>query len=644
MKSRLFGKPIDPFKSDIMKKTALVSFFAWIGLGADGLSSSCYGPEQAYIALGQYPALTLFVALGMVVSIFIIALSYNQVIELFPSGGGGYKVASQLLGPMAGVVSGSALIVDYVLTIAISTASGADAIYSFFPASIHFTKLPLEFLIILIFIFMNLRGAKESIRLVMPLFLAFVITHLALIIDGIATHSQSMVAVTQKSYQEAHTLSHHVGFLLMLAFILHAYSLGSGTYTGIEAVSNNVNKLVEPRVKTGKLTMLYMAVSLSVVAGGITLLYMLWHVTPRPYETLNAVVFSDILGKSHLAHVGLIIALMLEGGILFVAANTGFLAGPNVLANMAADNWLPRRFQLLSSRLVNSQGIIFYGVAALIILLLSDGKVGWLVVLYSINVFITFSLTTLGMFSYWLSNRENTRQWWTKCAMSLLGFMLTSFVLCVVLVSKFFEGGYFTIIVTCMVIAFCYFVRRHYSWVGRELRQRNRESVPPLSDIPCEEIPIRTEEKTAIILISDKVTGMHCLHWILKHFPETFSNFVFIGVGQVDIKSFSGKRALKRMNKEVNERLQYFVTYCHQKKLAATFYTDYGSDVVEHLVGLCHITREKFPNHMFFASQMTFQKDTWFKRFLHNGVTYILERKLHTMGDEILLLPLHLSF
>src|SRR3990167_8413362 len=166
-----FGKPIDPFKSGLMKKTALISFFAWIGLGADALSSSCYGPEQSYLALGNYPDLTLFVALGTILSIFVIAISYNQVIELFPSGGGGYKVSSQLLGSTAGVISGSALIVDYILTIAISTASGADALYSFLPHSWLFTELPAELLVIGFLIFLNLRGMKESIRVVMPLFL-----------------------------------------------------------------------------------------------------------------------------------------------------------------------------------------------------------------------------------------------------------------------------------------------------------------------------------------------------------------------------------------------------------------------------------------------------------------------------------------
>lgn len=642
MKFRWIGKPIDPFKVDLMKKTALIAFFAWVGLGADALSSSCYGPEQSYLALGRYPDLTLFVALGTILSIFVIALSYNQVIELFPSGGGGYKVSSQLLGSFAGVVSGSALIVDYVLTIAISIASGADALYSFVPKDLLFTKMPLEFAVIALFIFLNLRGVKESIKVVMPLFLGFVITHLALISYGIAARSRSMADVTHQSFHQAHLLAGHVGMLMMLAFILHAYSIGSGTYTGIEAVSNNVNKLVEPRVKTGKMTMLYMAISLAVVAGGITLLYMLWHVHPEKGKTLNAVVFADILGNSPLAHVSLILTLVFEAAILFVAANTGFLAGPTVLANMAADNWLPRRFQLLSNRLVNSQGIVFYGIAALIILMLSDGKVSWLVVLYSINVFITFSLTTLGMFRYWISIRENTLQWWTKCGMSLMGFLLTSFVLCVVITSKFFEGGYFTIIVTCVVISFCYFVRRHYRWVGRELRQRNRELLPPLGDAVIDDIAIDPQQKTAIVFVSGKVLGMHCLLWILKHFPNYFSNFVFISVGQVDIKSFSGKRALKRMTKEVDETLNYFVTYCQQKNIAATSYAEYGSDLIEQLVTLCQTSGKKYPDHMFFASQMSFQKDTWFKRFLHNGVTYVLQRRLHALGDEILLIPMPL--
>ena len=165
----------------------------------------------------------------------------------------------------------------------------------------------------------------------------------------------------------------------------------------------------------------------------------------------------------------------------------------------------------------------------------------------------------------------------------------------------------------------------------------------PLAPVFAQEPPLQPQEKTAIVFVTDKVMGMHCLSWILKHFPHYFKNFIFISAGQVDIKSFSGKRALKRMTKEVEETLDYFVTYCHQQNLAAESFTDFGSDLVEQVMTLCENAGKKYPSHMYFASQMSFTKDSWFRRFLHNGLTYVLERRLHAMGDEILLLPITLT-
>lgn len=645
MRFKFIGKPLDPFKPGFFKKTALLSFLAWIGLGADGLSSSCYGPEQSYLALGTHGPLALFIALGVIFSVFIIAISYNQVVELFPSGGGGYKVATQILGPIPGVVSGSALIVDYVLTIAISAASGADAIYSFLPASWIHTKLILEFAIIIGLIILNLRGMKESIKLLLPIFLGFFITHVIIIIYGAATHGAHISTVTARAIHEAHGLAGSMGIFLMLAFILHAFSLGSGTYTGIEAVSNNVNKLAEPRVKTGKVTMLYMAISLSLIAGGITLLYMLFHVAPMKGQTLNAVVFEDILGHSHFGHLSLIVVLLLEAGILIVASNTGFLAGPMVLANMASDNWLPRRFRLLSSRLVNSQGLLFYGIAALLILFFSRGKVAYLVILYSINVFITFTLTTLSMATHWFRNRKIEQRWLTRFILSSIGFVLTAFILIVTLMSKFWEGGFITLILTALLILFCMMVRRHYARVGRILRDLNRTMAPPVSSTTEGKITLQPQYKTAVILLNnDKALAMHCLNWIQKHFAGQFVNYVFICVGQVDVKSFKGQRALKQMTKDVNERLSYFIDYCHYKGLPATSYSAYGSDVVEKIFELCQVVGKDFPDHLYFGCHLSFKKDTWFKRLLHNGVTYVLQRKLNANGDEMLLLPIQLDF
>ena len=177
LRESLLGKPLDPFSGDTRKHVALVAFLAWVGLGADGLSSACYGPEEAFLALGVHTPLSLYLAAMTAVTVFVIALAYNQVIELFPSGGGGYKVATRLLGDHAGLVSGSALVVDYVLTIAISVASGVDALFSLLPPSLGAIKLGLDVALTIGLLYLNLRGMKESIRFLLPIFIGFVVTH-----------------------------------------------------------------------------------------------------------------------------------------------------------------------------------------------------------------------------------------------------------------------------------------------------------------------------------------------------------------------------------------------------------------------------------------------------------------------------------
>lgn len=170
LKNVIIGRARSPQDRTIFHKLSLVAFFAWIGLGADGLSSSCYGPEEAFRALQGHYSLSLFVAIGTVLTIFVISASYSQIIELFPSGGGGYHVASKLLSPTCGMISGCALIVDYVLTITVSIASGADAIFSFLPAELQYYKLPFAVTGIVFLTLLNLRGVKEAVLPLMPTF------------------------------------------------------------------------------------------------------------------------------------------------------------------------------------------------------------------------------------------------------------------------------------------------------------------------------------------------------------------------------------------------------------------------------------------------------------------------------------------
>src|SRR5215510_9715263 len=173
LRTLFFGKAKDPLAPDVFHRVSLVAFLAWVGLGSDGLSSSCYGPEEAFRALGSHTFLALILALLMAVTVFVISASYSQIIELFPSGGGGYLVATKLLGRYAGLTAGSALLVDYVLTIAISIASGADAIFSFLPLAAQDYKILASTFAIVVLILLNLRGVKESVAVLVPVFLIF---------------------------------------------------------------------------------------------------------------------------------------------------------------------------------------------------------------------------------------------------------------------------------------------------------------------------------------------------------------------------------------------------------------------------------------------------------------------------------------
>ncbi len=173
VKTAIVGHPHDPHDNRLFHKLSLIAFFAWVGLGADALSSSSYGPEEAFLALHGHVYLGIFVALASAITIFVISASYSQIIELFPSGGGGYLVATKLLSPKAGMVSGCALLVDYVLTITISIAAGAAAVFSFLPAAWYHYRLLLAVAGVIFLIVLNLRGVKESVVPLVPIFLIF---------------------------------------------------------------------------------------------------------------------------------------------------------------------------------------------------------------------------------------------------------------------------------------------------------------------------------------------------------------------------------------------------------------------------------------------------------------------------------------
>ena len=518
LRERFIGKPLNPLNPDTRKHMVLVAFLAWVGLGADGLSSSNYGPEEAFLALGSHTQLGLYLALATALTVFIIAMAYNQVIELFPSGGGGYKVATKLLGSHTGLVSGAALVIDYVLTIAISVASGVDALFSLLPHGMQNFKLAAAVVLLLLLIILNLRGMKESIKILMPIVVGFFLTHAFLISYGIYAHAEGLPALIPDTIKETTTLAQQMGWIFVASLFLRAYSLGGGTYTGIEAVSNNVNMLAEPRVRTGKLTMFFMAFSLAFTAGGIIVLYLLWDVKHVDGMTLNAVTFDAIIATwgmpNWLSGTTLLVVLVLEALLLFVAANTGFLGGPAVMANMAADSWVPHHFRQLSSRLVTQNGIIVMGVSALLILIWTKGSVSLLVVLYSINVFLTFTLSLLGLSVHWWSDRRSVRNWKRRLALSLLGLTVSFSILLITLIEKFSDGGWVTVLITSLVVIFCLLIHKHYEKTRLKLREIEKIFAQSIKSGSCLPKKLDAELPTAVIMVDEKSRCGHTYHHV----------------------------------------------------------------------------------------------------------------------------------
>jgi len=650
----LFGGKRHATDPHVFHKLSLVAFLAWVGLGADGISSACYGPSEAFQALGKHYHLAIILALMTAVTVFIISASYKHIIELFPAGGGGYLVASKLLSPGVGAVSGCALVVDYVLTIITSVASGADAVFSLLPPEYYKYKLIAASAIVFVLIILNLRGVKESVLPIVPVFLLFLATHAIAIIVAVVKHVGDVPVLVHETTVEFQSSMSTLGFWGVCLLLLHAYSLGGGTYTGIEAVSNGLPVLREPRVQTGKRTMNYMAFSLAFIGGGLFIGYLVFRLAQPPAgKTLNAVLFEELAGSWPGGRAFVMVALASEALILLVAAQTGFLDGPRVLSNMAADGWMPNRFALLSDRLVTQNGILLMGVASLVLLWVSGGRVEFLLVLYAINVFVTFTLSQLGMVKHWWEVRHTHPRWLRCLLINGIGLLLTGFILVITVCLKFHDGGWLTILITGSLVAVAFVIKRHYKHTRHLLKRLDallmEAAQPAAMPVPGTDHPVTpvvpptasSKDKTAVILVNGfGGLGLHALFGVQRIFRGYFKNFVFIQVGIVDAGQFKGVEEIKNLETTVVDGLDRYVEYMRAHGYNATHFHSLGTDIVEEVEKLAVLVSEHFPNNVVFASQLVFPRETLWTRFLHNYTAFAIQKRLYQRGMPLLILPI----
>jgi amino acid transporter len=648
VKTLLVGKPLDLGDSRVFRHVSLVAFLAWVGLGADGLSSSCYGPSEAFHHLHGHHHLAIFLALATMFTVVVISLCYTHIIEAFPSGGGGYLVASKMLGRPFGVVSGCALVVDYVLTVTTSIAAASDALMGLAGPEMQGWKMPLATGAILLLIVLNLRGVKESVTILLPIFLVFLVTHAILIAGSIGLHLTSLGRVFEEVQTEVqrNVADPKMGLFGMIGILLYAYSLGAGTYTGIEAVSNSMPVMREPKVATAQRTMIYMAISLALTAGGLMLAYLLLGIVlpENPTVTMNQLLTEKFVSEIGLPRwLGLafiLITMISEGAILFVAAQAGFIDGPRVLANMAHDSYVPHWFGSLSERLAAHNGILLIGGAALAALWATDGQVSTLLVMYSINVFLTFSLSMIGMSAHWWQLRGKDKLWWRRFALFAFGTAMCLSILAVTVYYKFEEGGWRTIAVTSLFAGTCFVINRYYKGVTKKLKGLDES----LGTIEIKGEPNLTppdpNEHTAVILVGGySGLGVHTLLNSVRFVPNHFKNMIFISVGVVDSGNFKGAEEVDHLRRYTESSLEKYVDLARRLGFPSRAYLSIGTDVVDELEQLCRAVHRDFPKSVVFAGQLVFQRETWYGALLHNQTAYSLQRRLQWDGVPMVILP-----
>lgn len=439
---------------------------------SDALSSSAYATEEILLVLilAGSVALTnsLPIALLIALLIGIVTLSYRQTIQAYPGGGGAYIVSLQNLGRPAGLVAGAALLVDYVLTVSVSTAAGVAAVTSAVP-DLHDVKVPIGVAVIVLLTIGNLRGIREagSIFAIPTYFFIFSMGAVLLIGFGKVIAGDAPGTITEAAPPHEFTEAQQ-GLTLFL--LMRAFSSGCAALTGIEAISNGVPAFKSPEVSNARATMAWMAGILTVLFLGITFLTSRFGFVPNENETIVSELGRTVLGENVL-YYGYQVA---TATVLFLAANTSYSAFPPLGANLAKDHFLPRHFGFRGDRLAYSNGILILSAAAIALLVAFNAEVSKLIPLYALGVFVSFTLSQTGMVIH--LRREKLEGWKWAVAISGLGAVATFIVAVVIGVSKFTAGAYISIIMMAVLMAMFALIRRHYDWYERVVAITDEEA------------------------------------------------------------------------------------------------------------------------------------------------------------------------
>nr|WP_191566003.1 APC family permease [Metabacillus idriensis] len=459
-----------PLKSTELGEQKLNKKKALAILSSDALSSVAYGPEQILLVLVTVSAVAFWysipIAVGVVFLLTALILSYRQIIYAYPHGGGAYDVSKENLGENAGLIAGGSLLVDYILTVAVSVSAGTDAITSALPGLHDYNVMIASILVVFITI-LNLRGITESASiLAYPVYL-FVLALFILIGVGI------FKIITGDVSPDLHAPIGTPVAGISLFLLLRAFASGSSALTGVEAISNAIPNFKDPGPKNAVRTLMAMGLLLAILFSGIVFLAYYFGIAPKHEETVVSQIAAETFGRNFMYY-------FIQGTtamILVLAANTGYSAFPLLAFNLAKDKYIARMFTMRGDRLGYSNGIITLGVTSILLIVIFKGQTEQLIPLYAVGVFIPFTLSQTGMLVKWL--REKPKGWPVKLAINLTGALISFLVMMMFFITKFSQVWAVLIFLPLIVLGF-HRIKKHYVAVGDQLRLTTCEPIKPI--------------------------------------------------------------------------------------------------------------------------------------------------------------------
>ena len=604
VKQFVFGKtlPTSAHAEERLTKAAALAV-----LSSDALSSVAYATQETLIVLvaaGTSSSIlgwSLPIAIAIVALLIIVVLSYRQTIRAYPNGGGSYIVARENLGLFPGLIAGASLMIDYILTVAVSVSAGIDNLASAVPTLRPFT-VPLCLAFVFLLMIANLRGVKESGRIFMVPTYAFIVSIFILVGTGLFNQITGHVMPVPPPAEAIHQVSEQLGVFL----VLRAFAAGCTALTGVEAISDGVLAFKPPEWVNASKTLLLLGGILGVMFLGITYLAHIYQVIPVEHDTVLSVLGAQIFGRGFLYYF---LVLFATPTILLLAANTSYADFPRLCYFLARDGFLPRQLALLGDRLVYSNGILLLSICAAVLLVVFKGDTTAIIPLYAVGVFTSFTLSQAGMVRRWLTLKSPG--WPSSALMNGLGAISTFVVLAVVVWTKFSLGAWVVVIAIPLVVWLFIGIRQHYRYVAKRL---SIEELAPRSYI----LRPRGEAVThpAIVVVGQLHRGtIEALDYARTIADEVVA--VHVDTGGTDRAKFQ-------------DRWQQF-----EADIPLHIVDSPYRSVVEPILDFINQYEDKHPGLKTTVIIPAFVTRKWWETLLHNQTTLFLKAALRTKQSRI---------